>query len=127
MGKVQARSLGLIPTLAQERATGHRAPVPPQKPRNSAKTHVWMDDNQWTRRLINSGVDLAKLDNAFSVSSRSRLTSLLVPILKAQPPTDSKEESVLKALRHITASAKVEPCATVKFNRIRPIYWRMRD
>ena len=128
MGKNEARELGLIPTVREERKMGvrdtcvghggHDGGVQP-------KTHVSMGDEEWVRILINSGLDLSALDQAMSKDSSTRLKGLTSPILKSTPEPKSKAASVLKELQKLTTGKSgVANCE--KFERIKPIYWKMR-
>ena len=130
MGKNEARELGLIPTVREEREMGvrdtcvghghggHDGGVQPT-------THVRMGDEEWVRILINSGLDLSALDQAMSKDSSTRLNALTSPILKSTPEPKSKAASVLKELQKLTAGKSgVAPCEKLK--RIKPIYWKMR-
>ena len=129
MGKNEARELGLIPTVREEREMGvrdtrgghggHDGGVQPT-------THApRMGDEEWVRILINSGLDLSALDQAMSKDSSTRLNALTSPILKSTPEPKSKAASVLKELQKLTAG-KSGVASNEKFKRIKPIYWKMR-
>jgi len=124
IGKNKARELGIIRTLAQERAMGLRDPVAVYIS-DQPTTHVHMDDKKWLRILLDSGLNLSALDRAMEKSSNGRLNTLTSPILKSTPQPGSTEASLLKELQKLT-SGKSGLTSNEKFKRLKPMYWEMR-
>lgn len=124
IGKNKARELGIIRTLAQERAMGLRDP-PAVGGGDQPTTHVHMDDKKWLRILLDSGLNLSALDRAMEKSSHARLNTLTSPILKSTPQPGSTEASLLKELQKLT-SGKSGLTSNEKFKRLKPMYWEMR-
>ena len=128
MGKVEARSLGLMLTLKEERDKGVRPPIcaPASKPQWQPPTHVKMGDHKkWVGILINSGIPLEDLDHAFRVGSPGRLWALTRPILKSTPLPGTKAAAVMKELKKLTAGVHI--IKGDKYKVIKPIYWKLRE
>ena len=140
MGKVEARKAGLILTLGQERAMGQRAPFPAghgggvQPTTHAANFRIQglspegqlAGDEQWARTLIDSGLELRKLDQAMKAESPCRLNKLCIDILKSTPEPGSKAASLLKELQKLTSGVS-GVAYPKKFKRIKPLYWQARE
>ena len=133
MGKVEARQAGLIPTLREERAMGLRAPRV-QFGHIHPTTHAYAPrgkgqlagDEQWARTLIDSGLELRKLDQAMKAESPCRLNKLCIDILKSTSEPGSKAASLLKELQKLTSGVS-GVAYPKKFKRIKPLYWQARE
>ena len=130
MGTVEARSLGLIPTIQEERVKGVRPQphghAPSCKPQYQPPTHVYMKDHKkWVGILIDSGIPLEDLDHAFRVGSPARLWALTRPILKSTPLPGTKAAAVMKELKKLTAGVYILSFDMYKV--IKPIYWKLRE
>ena len=126
MGKSEARKLGLLPTLEEERSAGLR----PSKAAGGRKglsglpaTHV--SDQEFVSVLMDSGLPLYALCYAFSAGSFGRLNALTAPILSSTPRPGSKNESVKKELRKISSGER-GVCRNERFIRIKPLFWQLR-
>ena len=132
MGKGEARKAGLILTLGQERAMGLREAYP-RVEHVHPTTHAYAPrgkgqlagDEQWARTLIDSGLELRKLDLAMKAESPGPLNKLCIDILKSTPEPGSKAASLLKELQKLT-SGKTGVINGDKFIRIERLYWQMR-
>ena len=125
MGKNEARSLGLIPTVGEEREMGLRDAFAGHDGGDQPTTQVSIDDKTWVRTLIDSGLPLSELDRVMSKGSASPLKNLTRPILESTPEPGSKAASILKELQKLTAGKNV--AGDSKFKRVKPLYWAMRN